>query len=390
MVASIEVSRIGLVAAVLIALTGEPYQATFVAGSALAFVLGFFISTRRFKKFNSESLVFPIPLTIYRPIVGIALVISVGCMVHYSIIGLPAFSEDVNASRFSSADSGLLGIPSRVATYGPSMLATIGFIILIWNKSISQPKKLVRLAWILVLIAAVTTFLRGHKASLLGLLFIFLVISRFLPRRSLKKSIVNVALIGVALIFLAGVQAVFTKGSGTASESIYDYLYDRIALSGPDALQMAVKSEFNHLQFSSSSAFIGEILYPFNRLLGIDDKLYVLELSHVLYGVPADDFSVPVTPSVIAPVVHDFGLVWAPLVLLAIGLGLGRITVKIRKSFSSVFIWLSLEILLYQGIGRGAPFYILLNGLVLLIPVWLMLKIRVVPKRNFVLKRGVV
>ena len=41
---------------------------------------------------------------------------------HYLMVGIPLFSSDIDVSRFSSNNSGLFGIPSRIAVYGPYII----------------------------------------------------------------------------------------------------------------------------------------------------------------------------------------------------------------------------------------------------------------------------
>jgi hypothetical protein len=92
---------------------------------------------------------------------------------HYSVSGIPVLYHDFDIRRFQVISSGLLGIPSRIAVYGPKILLlfTLSYYI---AGGLSFKTAFLLLSGCLILL-----LLLGHKSAMLTFVFLLICAYRF-------------------------------------------------------------------------------------------------------------------------------------------------------------------------------------------------------------------
>ena len=89
-----------------------------------------------------------------------AMTVSLGLIgYHYNVVGIPLFSDDIGVARFQLTGSGLFGIPSRFASYAPTLILL--YILCMLNLGVVRK----RLAFFLLCIVAVLLLFQGHKSA---------------------------------------------------------------------------------------------------------------------------------------------------------------------------------------------------------------------------------
>lgn len=377
-IGSLEIFRISLVSALLLKAQGFNAEYVTVLICALAFPIGVLSAL---KIFGSQATLIrnaevrfhnPKWANYYLAIFFVTLMISL----HYLLVGLPDMHSSNTEFRFSSASSGLLGIPSRFATYGPTSLVVIA---LIQSLKVVRREKIHRLlmavTWVLIILFFV---LKGHKSSLLAFFLSLFIMFRLLPEvhRKIRGKYIILVIVSVLIAIILG-----TSSDGNFA----DYFITRIIFSGPDALTAAVTSFKG--SYTSSYALINDFIYVSLAVAGEKADLFSIELARHLYGLPAGEFTVPVTPSIIGLVIYDFGLYFSPFIILFLGAFLGSVMIKTNKcaSMSGLFLFFSLEIAIYQGLARGQLFYIIQNSIVVILPIYLLLRLKIRSPKQFVI-----
>lgn len=277
--------------------------------------------------------------------------------VHYYVVGIPALSGNVDVSRFTVASSGFFGIPSRFATYMPSLL----FIA----HSIIRPYlRIGRTQSTLMLVAILAAILmQGHKSSLLQIVFLMILVTPFV-KRGLPKFQVNNKKIAYGLVLSIGFALFsFYQMESLSTLSIYEYIVLRYTIIMHSPGLHLLELDSTTFTFWGGSAIVNDLLYPLLRLLGEDVITLNIQLSRNLYGVDGDDFTVPVTPGFFAYHAFLLGPYLVFLMALTYGLitgGLYSLALTASRPILRV-VALFLIYWIWVGYGSGNPYYLFFN-----------------------------
>lgn len=282
---------------------------------------------------------------------------------HYSVIGIPLLSDNISVARFQVAASGLFGIPSRFATYAPSLIFFFVLSMLV-GRVIGGPG-----AFILIIVSGALLALQGHKSSLLQLPLLALIAYQILDRRTLKYLMLWSALI--APIGAYFVYEVFMRIGGFGDLAFFDYLLERFTGIAMAPVYSMYSNSFEPIALGNSY-MLNDIAYPFMKVIGGNFETVNLQLSRFIYGVESGEFSVPVTPGIFPYFYSDLGLSGS-LIATAI---LSWLSIRIirkscsAKTISKTVFYLWLQYTMYVGVSSGNIFYLLPNTLLVFVIFW--------------------
>ena len=285
------------------------------------------------------------------------LVLVVGfSALHYSKVGLPLFNDNLDEARFQAIESGMFGIPSRIAIYGPSISAFL-LLILLNGRGIDLRTFLIGSLTIVILL-----FIQGSKSSVAHYIIIAAICYNYLEKDIKGK--VNWA--GVIFIMLAalGFSFVLERLNSVQDKDFLTYLSSRLTDQSMIPVT-ALIDEPVHLDLVSPFMMINDLLYPFAKIIGMSTEASNTQLSRYIYGVKPGDFSVPVTPGFIAYTFRDFGEPVFYFVILLYGYLCRFVYFRIGKIQSVYTAWflLCVQYMLYVGLTSGNLFYLAPNFL---------------------------
>jgi len=278
---------------------------------------------------------------------------------HYYEVGLPILSDEIDEQRFLQAASGLLGLPSRVAIYGPVILLIFSAIYLS-ARLLSK-----RAFWTLFIVSAGLLAVQGHKSALITLLISLVVVSRFVGT-DIRKLWLTAVLI-TAPVAMAFLYAVFKEMGTLEVYSFFEYLGARLSYISVQPVVSLLSNAYPFHLFGHS-LIVNDLLYPFLRAFDFPYETANTQLSRAIYGVEPGAFSVPVTPGFIAYYHAEFGRYGgyvASGVTGCICVLLYRGTER-RRTVSGLGASLFLEYVAFVGLSTGNFFYLLPNALLAL------------------------
>lgn len=332
----------------------ESYEFDFIIWlllSSIFLMLGFIITTiSRHKKPNIQLINKPNNTNAIQFALAIGLLLA---FYHYAIVGLPIFSDNIDMARFQQRESGLFGIPSRFAVYFPSLIL-ITSVLLYQSKNIG---KKTFIFWILVSLFFFTA--QGNKSSILSFVFVLLCTKRFwnFPVVS-RKILITFMLTGIGFLYFT-----FGKYSTLADSGFLDYMIQRMTYISLDPIYTAFRAQGFNADAIASSIIINDLTYPIAQVLGSDVSTFNTQLSRHIYGFDSNQFSVPVTPSLLAYYKYEFGTFGSIIACLITGVIIGKIFLKSTncRNVGTLSIFVFSEYQIYTGLTSGNLFYMILN-----------------------------
>ena len=343
----------------------DTFVAIHILTSTTAFLIGLVFFGVQSSSLNVRSMRVSSQLLRTMSVVSALVVAMLIVSYHYSVVGVPLFSENIGVERFQQAASGLFGIPSRFATYGPALMFL--FILTMLDSGLVRGW----LASILIAGCAVLFVLQGHKSSLLQLPLLAVVCYSVLggtTRRYLLRYATLIAGVGMYLVY-----EVFVRIGGFDNLAFFEYLVERLSSIGMAPVYAMYSESFQPIALVDLY-FINDAIYPFSKALGGGLETVNTQLSRYIYGVEDGQFSVPVTPGIFPYLYSDFGFAGSLLsaVLLSwVSVGLIRKACLSRNVSNRVF-YLWLQYTLYVGFSSGNLFYLLPNALMTFLIFWIM------------------
>ena len=272
---------------------------------------------------------------------------------HYSIVGIPFLSASYDSVRFLQAGSGYFGIPSRFASYMPSiMMLTLIFYLF----GSAAPKWQVKLMTLVVL---VVFLLQGHKSSVLQIVFLAVAAYPYCDNKDQLKNSFK-WFFGFSLI--AG-YFLFTQLMTIQDLDFFKYLVSRFSTIMHASGEYLIGLDVTDFSLFMSNPVINDLSYPINKLFYSEYETINTQLSREIYGVADGGFSVPVTPGFYSYHYFAFGPYLEKLFSFLIGVFIGlidhkcRLTVRPMVKVSYVFIgyWI------YVGYTSGNLYYLIPN-----------------------------
>lgn len=273
------------------------------------------------------------------------------CALHYSRIGIPFFSGDIDELRFKPASSGLFGIPSRVALFSP--LVFTAFFLFGNRIGIRNLYRFLYLA-----LAIVLYLFQGHKSAVLNVVIFILTTFPLLKFQSRKKLLlVAVVLLMVAVLFA---YMAYIRMPSVEGFEMGEYLLARFSsISFQPTVAIFEEMESLKREMLFRSPFFNDIFYFILKSLGLNVYTFNSILSFSIYNVDAGDFTVPVTPILPAYFLFDFGYV-ASIFIALIFVYLFKkyyLTINNSTSFTSLLLKLIFGYSFFLGINSGNLFY---------------------------------
>lgn len=291
---------------------------------------------------------------IFSLVVGLILVTY-----HYSVVGLPILSDNIDIVRFQQRGSGLLGIPSRFAVYFPA-LALIVSVILYQAKYVSKTVFMVML-----LVCLLFFTVQGNKSSILSFVFVLLCTKRFWVTPMIgRSSIVFFLLIGTAFLYV-----MFGRFNTIANVGFGEYFFHRMTYLSLEPIYSAYLAQGFVPNLVASSVIVNDLIYPIGQILGVDVVTFNAQLSRYIYGFDANQFSVPVTPSIFAYYKFEFGVLGSVLACFFTGFMLAKLYSRTNgyKGLRELAFLIFIEYQVYTGLTGGNLFYLTSNILLVIL-----------------------
>lgn len=333
---------------------GDFGSETYLAQSLLCLcclLLGFLFSKEAISGVMSENtLNFSVSIKSMFNTVVIVLLITA---YHYYVAGVPFLSSNVDVSRFDLRSSGFFGIPSRFSVYMPVILF---FVFAFYFRSGLFSLKQIIFIFLTVFLLF---FLQGHKSSILQIIFLGVIAY---SATNIKKTLENF----FGWIFLAAVFSAYFAFEYLSSLSSWEYSdyfiarYTSIIHASGTVLQNLETKDFF---LWNGSPIINDIMYPVLTVFSDEYQTVNEQLSRIIFYVPEEGFTVPVTPGFYA--YHYFAL-GAPLLFIVsfiygaiVGM-LDKILIQSNKPLTKVISGY-LIYWLYIGYISGNIYYLLIN-----------------------------
>lgn len=299
---------------------------------------------------------FAFPVSARNGFIAVLTLVVAFSTLHYSKVGLPLFNANLDEARFQAIESGMFGIPSRIAIYGPSIAAFL-LLILLNGRAIDFSTFLVSSLTIVILL-----FVQGSKSSVAQYIIIAAIAYNYLDKEIKRK----VNWVGIAIVVLAvlGFSFVLERLNSIQDKNFISYISSRLTDQSMIPVT-ALIDEPVRLRLLSPFMMINDFIYPFAKITGAAVEASNTQLSRYIYGVKSGDFSVPVTPGFIAYTFRDFGEPIFYFVVLIYGYGCRYVYFRIGKVINIYGAWFLLcaQYMLYVGLTSGNLFYLAPNFL---------------------------
>jgi oligosaccharide repeat unit polymerase len=285
----------------------------------------------------------------------LALVVAFSAL-HYFKVGLPLFNTNLDEARFQAIESGMFGIPSRIAIYGPSIAAFL-LLILLNGRAVDLRTFLVSSLTIVILL-----FIQGSKSSVAQYIIIAAIAYNYLDKKI--KNNVNWIIVLIIIFAILGFSFVLERLNSIQDKNFFSYLSSRLTDQSMIPVT-ALIDEPVRMYLISPFMMINDLLYPFAKITGAAAEASNTQLSRYIYGVKSGNFSVPVTPGFIAYTFRDFGEPLFYFVILFYGYACRYVYFRIGTVLSIYGAWFLLcaQYMLYVGLTSGNLFYLSPNFL---------------------------
>ncbi len=350
--------------------TSDYYPASVYLALILSFLLGYKIIFRSHKDtFNARPLC-NINLQ-YLPSAVSSLYVTFFILLfftiyHYSVVGIPIFSSNVEIERFEFTNSGLFGLPGRVILFGiPIYYIIVNGFRKFSNIPYHLIKKPIYLSFGLLVFTRLAAGFKGAIVEIILITFFCNITS--LQNFNLFKLLRRYSLsIFFAVAFAFGVARLY-KTIALNYTSGVQYFIERLttiaALPGYRVIQGKIS---NYTTYSNS--LLNDLNYYLPKyFLGIyqsDVFPFVKIVSSSIYGTPlqADSFIVPVTIGALATLYYDFG---AYSFLFSFILGVLFAKSELKAKYSQSILQYSIALIsmvcIHHYMIRGDLIYNLLN-----------------------------
>lgn len=322
--------------------------------STAAFSLPFLIARRTAPRLDRIEL--PSPESARRGFIAVFLLVLVFSAIHYSRVGLVVMNDNLDEARFHAIESGMFGIPSRVAIYGPSILS---FLLLILLNARCINLKLFALSSLSII---VLLFLQGSKSSIAQYIVIAAISYNYLGS-NIKRQ-VNWSAVIFLIVALMGFYYVFDRLNSIQDKDIISYVASRLTDISMTPVTALIEEPVR-LYIYSPFMMVNDFLYPFAKIMNVAIESSNAQLSRYIYGGNPGDFSVPVTPGFIAYNFRDFGQPLCYLTAFLYGLICRHVYFRVGSISTIYAAWfiLCVQYMLYVGLTSGNLFYLAPNFL---------------------------
>lgn len=283
------------------------------------------------------------------------------CAYHYSVVGIPLFSSEIEIARFSAAESGFYGLPSRVVNYS-IIFILLSLLIMKMYRFIG-----IRELLILSIFPVIVILFSGSKAALFVVVH-FLLLTNRLRKTRLSRTGIILLLISVLTYFAI----TFSLYETSVENSIFQYVFDRLTIINADTFDYIVHTYKDIYPYGNGTGLINDFLYPLYKLAGQDVVTVNTLISSAFYNVPASRFTVPVTPSIFGYFYLEFGFIISAILTFVVGYAFMSFHCLANKKIVlwSKILVLYVEYMLFIAIASGNPIYVFINysvGVVILL-----------------------
>ncbi len=289
---------------------------------------------------------------------GLLILTILAVIYHYSVVGIPSLSEDVEVLRFQASKSGLFGIPSRIVNFG---IYIILIHILIAKKNGLIDLKMYLVALVLALIVMLCS---GSKSSLLTLLIVMVTVSRFIFNNTKKLIIVGVALLLASTCYAYYISLQFAT---TKYGNLLSYFIMRLFTIGPDTFNFIVEEYTVKTGLSYGVDLIKDLLYPFIKLINpaASEMTLISTISKDFYNTPDGSFIVPITPSIFGYLYTQFGFITTIVLSTILGYmtSILYLNANTETNYYKKCYFVMLEYIMFISVTNGNFIYTITNFL---------------------------
>jgi hypothetical protein len=292
-------------------------------------------------------------------IVAVLLIVSLGVFLHFYLGGVPAFSDDVETSRFDLGGSGAFGFPSRTYLFA----APIAAIVVTSRFRVGLvPRSTVIAGWSIFLISRL---LGGFKSGLLEVIGTAVICAPIIWPQKINFSarLRTGAFIAIAILTSWMLASRYQTLDASSAGDFSAYVADRVTIGSAVAGNIAHDS----FLFPSSSGIylLDEVEYFVVTYSGGTSSLYPLDVVVAAAQFGEDptsrSFSAPVTLGLGAGLAVDFGWFFTALAALGLGLLYGRSNQLLLRGGRHDIVSAAALIAINLLLKNGALVYLVIN-----------------------------
>lgn len=283
-------------------------------------------------------------------------------LLHFGTGGIPLFSHNIETRRFEFGSS-LFGIPGRMYLYGVPLAAGVALararqLGLVWYTD--------RLSLVSVTVLVISRLLSGFKGGLIEVLIV-LMAATVLAQGPIS-SVARVARRYLPLA-IAALIAVFLVGSlyssyRTPGRSLSNAILARATTKA--ALPGALVFE-RRLVLAPASSISVDTAYFAKKYFSVGSgssysfgRLVASTIFHI--GPESTAYTAPVTYGIFPEMAYDFGLPFALLIMLSLGVLLASVEALARRTtLGGYMVCLALALVIYELVNKGGLVYMLIN-----------------------------
>lgn len=290
-----------------------------------------------------------------------------GTLLHFYLVGIPIFSNNVEVQRFTSG-SALFGFPSRMYQFGLPLAAAAALAEARSRGVAPTAHNLTRVVFGAMILAGV---LSGFKSGLTAIVVIAVLLASVTgAKMGITTGMVGRLAVGALLSTLFAFWVASHYGT-YARRNIPSVLRDRIlkaSVDGPEAVLLARDNR----RLGSSSVNV-DVRYFAGKYLGLPSGgasfSFHERVSSAVTRTPLrrDEFLVPMTTTAIADTQYDGGLWLGAAAMAVLGYTLQRAHREARAATDR-----PLRFLAQTAILLGGYSYVIKGGLVYALTNWLM------------------
>lgn len=286
-------------------------------------------------------------------------VVSLGTILHFALIGVPALSASAEVDRFDLGASGYLGVPSRCVLFGLPLLALVTGAA---KEHVSD--RVLYVVWGLFIVSRLALGFKGGLLEVAIVLLTVLMVRGRLTRIRHVMLVLGVAVSAVGYAVLVGSQyETLSRGGGVT----LGYVVQRMTVIAAEP-GWYLLTVWNRAAPGESS-LMHDLGYFGQRYFGIGDgPSFATDqlISSIITGTPraGDSFLVPVTTGGPSYLITSVGPIAATIGLIVIGVIWTRVTIRLEvpTGFLSAAVAATILLALRTFLLNGGGAYLLINS----------------------------
>ncbi len=257
---------------------------------------------------------------------------------HFLVGGIPAFSSDVQTSRFDFTSSGLFGVPGRMMQYGRYYILFYSFYFFDRSKQEKSYIKYKKYFFISIIINLICGLFSGSKSSVFALVWLFVYCLAFSSKRyNIRKFIKMKFILPITLVTIGGFAYFYfyfkTYNNQFSNMNVFEYIMYRMTYLTVEGGTFLLKNGTKKIPY------IIDFIYYLQKYFHInfyDASIYPLEIyasnsiNHINFTT-ASAYYVPITVGAFPEFIYRFKM-FSFIPTLLLGILYSKVFQKIKNS----------------------------------------------------------